>query len=414
MQGIDALREEFTSKYAVLSKKADSELHGLRNKASKLVESSNKRIVLIEEEGGKFSIVIDKESPVEDKYSQKIYEVVTETTGKIEIPTDVTFRNLNQFIKTSRDALSAQDETLIKYIKLLKKKKFKPMVKGLSRALGKLNGELIRLEKFISGDYGPNSQLENILDILDEISHLLDRYENKFDDISNKKDEVDGLQQKIDDILSQIEMIESHPDKQKFEVVYNKYKDAQREFDSEITNIKKALKKLMNKLSKGKSPSDTTLMREFITGPFICLINQGSMGSIDSMLSQVNESMGRAELSLKRDKREAAQEDIKKFQSGKLDELWDHAKKINEELNTIKKVVENHKFEKQLEELNKQHEMGIRDRNRLIEREQRDLDKIIKELDKNFLELIEQGISQNIEFKKDIELPSLPEWAKLL
>ena len=165
VQGIDDLREEFTNRYATLSKKADSELHGLRNKAKRLVENSNKRILLIEEEGGKFSEVIDKESPVEDKYSQKIYEVVIETTGKIEVPEDVTFRNLNLFVKTSRDALSAQDETLIKYVKLLKKKKFKPRVKSLSRALGKLNGELIRLEKFISGEYGPNSKLEDILNI---------------------------------------------------------------------------------------------------------------------------------------------------------------------------------------------------------------------------------------------------------
>lgn len=414
MQGLDDLREEFTNKYATLSKKANSELHGLRNKASKLIENSNKRILLIEEEGGKFSEIIDKESPVEDKYSQKIYEAVIETTGKIKVPEVVTFRNLNQFVKTSRDALSAQDVTLIKYVKLLKKKKFKPRVKALSRALGKLNGELIKLEKFISGEYGPNSQLENILDVLDGISQLLDKYEVKFDDISSKKDEVDKLQQKIDETQSQLDSVKSHPDKQQYELIYGKYKEAQREFDGEISNIKKALKKLVNKISKGKSPRDTSLMREFITNPFICLINQGSTGSIHGLLSEVNESMSRAELSLKKDKREAAQEDIAKFQSGKLVELWNYAKQINKELDDIKNVVESQKFDKQIEELHKQLEMGIRDRNRLIEREQRDLDKIIKELDKNFVELIDQGKMQNIEFKKEIELPSLPEWATLI
>lgn len=414
MQGIDDLREDFSNRYATLSKKADNDLHGLRNKAKKLIENSNKRILLIEEEGGKFSEVIDKESPVEDKYSQRIYEVVMETTGKIEIPEEVTFRKLNQFVKTSRDALSAQDETLIKYVKLLKKKKFKPRVKSLSRAFGKLNGELIRLESFISSDYGPNSQLENILDTLDEISRLLDQYEQKFEDISSKKDEVDQLQEKIDGTLSQIKLIEAHPDRLEYELIYGKYRDAQREFDTEITNIKKALKKLMNKMTKGKTTSDTTLIREFITDPFICLINQGSLGSINNLLSVVNESMNKAELSLKKDKREAAQEDINKFQSGKLDELWQQAKQINKELNAIKIVIENHKFDKQLEDLDKQHAMGTRDRNRLIEREQRDLGKIIKELDKNFLELIEQGKTQNIEFNKEIELPSLPEWATLI
>jgi hypothetical protein len=414
VQGIDDLREDFSNRYATLSKKADNDLHGLRNKAKKLIENSNKRILLIEEEGGKFSEVIDKESPVEDKYSQRIYEVVMETTGKIEIPEEVTFRKLNQFVKTSRDALSAQDETLIKYVKLLKKKKFKPRVKSLSRAFGKLNGELIRLESFISSDYGPNSQLENILDTLDEISRLLDQYEQKFEDISSKKDEVDQLQEKIDGTLSQIKLIEAHPDRLEYELIYGKYRDAQREFDTEITNIKKALKKLMNKMTKGKTTSDTTLIREFITDPFICLINQGSLGSINNLLSVVNESMNKAELSLKKDKREAAQEDINKFQSGKLDELWQQAKQINKELNAIKIVIENHKFDKQLEDLDKQHAMGTRDRNRLIEREQRDLGKIIKELDKNFLELIEQGKTQNIEFNKEIELPSLPEWATLI
>ncbi len=415
MKNLDVTIQELQKEKEQLQKIAEHQLSKIRNKAQKLLKAVEKRLDMIREDGEKFKVIITPETGTLDKYSHRIYEVIQQTLGDIVLPDNINHYTLQEYAENTRNALRSQDEILIKYVKLLKDKRYKPRVKALSRSLTKLNSDLEKLENFISGEYVPNADIENRINQIDELLNLISAYQKEFTIIVEKEAKIKEFDEKLSELRQEINKWENHEAKLKYQKAVENYKKLQKELNDNMSNIRKALRKYANTVSKGKNKKDVSLIKELVSDPMECLAKQQSVNIVSNLFNEINSLLDDAALKLKKDKREAAKSDIKKMLDGDLNRTWQNSRKTKEELDKTKSKLDDLNIEKQIEKLKSNLNGMIRDRNRVIERELRKIGEIQDSIEKIYSEFI-----QNID-KYDIDQPSesiildeLPKWANLI
>ena len=115
--------ENLKSYLEISEEKADKQLSKLRSNAEKKIRDTERRLTNVVEDSEHFKEIITPDTKAMDKYSQKIYDTISEIIETIAKPKKITLRKLNEYIEKTRAALIEQDKVLIKYIKLLKDKK---------------------------------------------------------------------------------------------------------------------------------------------------------------------------------------------------------------------------------------------------------------------------------------------------
>jgi hypothetical protein len=180
-------------------------------------------------------------------------------------------------------------------------------------------------------------------------------------------------------------------------------------------NIRKALRKYENNISKMKNKPDTTLLKEFLKDIADTLSTQSSIGGINSLLETVLAELDNAALKLKKDKREATKQDISNLLDGQLNIIWQEAKDNYNERENLAIELKELELETEENKLKTNLEAAKRDRNRIIEREIRDFEKI-KETTLKTLEDVNDKIQNSIDVNASLksELLSLPDWALLI
>ncbi|MCY3410879.1 MAG: hypothetical protein INQ03_04495 [Candidatus Heimdallarchaeota archaeon] len=400
--------EEYQLKFR---EEADNILKKERSKGKKLLQDTNKRLNVIKEDGDKFFEEITPDSGTQEKYSMRIHEVVHSTIDSIVIPERITKSSLELFAKGTRNALHKQDEILIKYVSLLKDQSYKRRVKSLSNSLKRLNSDLVKLEKFISEKYAPNSSIEELSELITDMLDLLERYNKKYLEIIDREEEVKQKDKEIKSLESELLILLNHEAKKQYEAAVEEFSKLQRDLDHNFSNIRKAIRKFVNLQSKAKNPIDTTLMKEIITDVATTIAHQGSIGAIMSILKQVDSQMEQSALKLKKDKREAARKDISVLMEGELEETWKKVKECHQSRVDKEKILVDLDLESKIEKQEASINAAKRDRNRIIERELRDLEQIEEELMKLNSELSKQDY---VTIDSQIELEQLPDWAIII
>ncbi|MCE7735828.1 MAG: hypothetical protein GPJ54_13185 [Candidatus Heimdallarchaeota archaeon] len=404
-------------KYSDLSKsKADLELGKLRSKAEKRINDTTKRLDIILDTVIRFKEDVEiVDASAMDKYSNKIYEEVTSTVKSINRPTKITLRTLEKYSEETRSSLLKQDQTLIKYTKLLKGAKYGKRVKSLSKALVKYNSDLTKLERFITSEYTPSAGIENIALIIDDVFDYFKRLDVVHNLILEKEEDIIAKDLEIEDIKVALNQIQNHPVKVELKNAKEALSALHRETESRFQNIRKAFRKYENNLSKMKNKPDTTLLKELLKDITITLANQGSLGGVSALLQAVAGELGNASLKLKRDRREATKADIDALLGGELNEIWNNSKANYQNWQVLENKLKEMELDIEETKISTNLEAAKRDRNRIIEREMRDFEKT-KESTIKTIEDIAEKIKSTIDPEANLvsELVNLPAWTILL
>lgn len=410
-QSLELLNEFFQ----LSSIAAQKELAKLRGKAEKKFKETYKRIEIVYETGKAFkeNVAIESSTAM-DKYSHKIFERIQETFNAASPPEKFNLHNLQRFSDDFRKELADQDEVLIKYVSLLKGSKYAKKVKQLSKSLQKMNKELTNFERFTNDDYAPQAEIENNELVIWDTIGAINNYTEKLEALDEFETSIIERDLEITTIKLEYDKVANHPKKVQFKDALRDFNTLQKQLEARFSNIRKALRKYENLIAKSKTKGDTTLLRKLIKDVTGCLADQSSVSGIDVLLRDLDFQLENTNLKLKRDKREAARKDIKELLNGGLKEIFDTAtmtRARRDHLATNLKELELDQLENRLRSsLN-----GLkRDRNRVLEREIRELEQIEGNIAK-FIDDVNSRISGlgSGEMIK-LELPGIPKWALLL
>ena len=294
-------------------KAADAELSKLRDKADKKIRNVEKRIQNLDEDSKEFEENIVEESNVMDKYSQKIFELLQNTIKNIKRPEKITLKSLTAYVESLRRGLTEQDKDLIKYVKLLKDRKYKGRVNSASKSLKSLNKDLSALEDFIKSEYGPASGIEEASNEIDILFTLLDTYGEHHTQLLTHEDEVKEKMGELEDHKEILNGLINHPTKREYEEAREIYESVQREIDYAFSNIRKVFRKYDKFTSKNRKQVDSALLSQLVTDAANALAHQGSVSSVENLLREIDSALEDTALNLARDKRETAKEDIERL-----------------------------------------------------------------------------------------------------
>lgn len=413
MNILDEFRGDLNKYRSVAESYADNQLSRLRSNAEKKIRDVQRRLDNLDEDSEEFRENITEDSNVMDKYSQKIYEQVQDTLDRIELSDNISLRTLNRYVESIRDALKEQDKILVKYIKLLKDRKYKGRVKSLDKSLNRLLKDLKALEEFIKTEYAPSAGVESSSGIILESLELIDEYEEHLEALISHEEEVLEKYEELDKVEKELNELKNHPTKSKYEAARETYKEVQRDVDYAFSNIRKVFRKYDKYVSKNDTSTDTKLLSDMVTDAASAMAHQASISGVESLLKEIKVALDDTALNLSRDKRENAKEDIEKFLSGKLQDYYDKSTKVVKRKEKLEKELEALDLDSKIETVERNLAAVKRDAKRIYRRNLRALMDTRDEIAKNLSELKPQleKISDD-EITLTVKLPDLPDWVQ--
>lgn len=413
MKEIKDYKAELEQYKTISEKYADEEMSKLRSKADKKIDDVEKRLSDVLEDGEEFKEIITPETKAMDKYSHKIYETMNETIGDLKRPEKIKLTTLNKYTNDFRKALEDQDKVLVKYVKLLKDRRYKGRVKSLDKSLKRMIKDLSSLENFIQNDYAPEADVETAAVLIDETIGQLDQYEDAYEKILEKKEKILEKDQEIIELKEKLEHMKNHPVKNDLKDAQEAYNETQRDIDHAFSNVRKAFRKYEKYLSKSRDNRDTTLLSNLVTDAASTLADASSIKPVRSLLNEMYEVLNDAALNLKKDKRENAKEDIEMFLNGKLNELYERSTQIVKKRDEAERKLKEMDLENKIKRNETTLAAAKRDRNRILRRELRALENIKDQINDN-IETITSKLrwmtGEEISFNASV--PELPSWAE--
>ncbi len=344
-----------------------------------------------------------------EKYSHKIYEAITEAVDDLDPPQTINYQSLERHAAKVQETMeNLTKQVFSKYIKLLDKK-YAKRVKALDKAYLKILKEVDALRKFLSSKYKPKSAIEEGVWIVDDIIELEERYLALVESILDHEQTVQELEQNIQSITQQINELRQHPLLKEFEAVKDEFSKLQKDLDIYLADIRKALRKYINKSSKAKEKIDLTLAKEIVTDAASAFAEQSSTSGLRSLFNQIDQLLETNEIEMKRDKKDAARVNLRKLLDADLDRLWNVARQTKMKRETIGLELEKLDLEGQIAKLENTLEGLKRDMQRVVERDLREAHKVADEIAK-LVERLEGITTQKIQ----VNLTPLPEFVTKL
>ena len=208
---LSELRSDLQNLFQIADDNASRELSKLRSNAEKKIRDVNRRLDNLGEASTEFEETITEDTNVMDKYSQNIYDKIQETIENIEQPSNISLRTLESYLNSIRQGLAEQDKILVKYIKLLKDRKYKGRVRSLDKSLMRLLKDLKGLEDFVKSDYAPSASVETTSITIEETMSLLDDFESNFQNLQSHEQEVLSKKVEVNRLGEELESLKSHP-----------------------------------------------------------------------------------------------------------------------------------------------------------------------------------------------------------
>ncbi len=328
----------------------------------------------------------EKSASVQEKYSQRMYESLMEILKKVQEPETITLKSLERYLESFDLLVEEMNEVFKKYVKLLDRS-FTAKVKALDKSFRHLFKEKEKLRKFLDKKYRPSSMIEGSIWEIDDILPLVEAYYNELDKITSLENDVMSKTKQMEEKEAEIQALESHEFKAEFERAHKIFLDYQRKFDDQLSDIRKALRKYINKKSKEKNSGDLSFMKEFVTDSATTLATASSLSGINSLLREIKELLETNKLELKKERKESALKRIDALLSGELEEIYKIAKDSYQKREENRRKLEELELEKKISKVRQVYEGLKRDRLRIIEREFREAFKIKNEIEKNIEQL---------------------------
>lgn len=342
------------------------------------------------------------DSPAIDKYSHKIYEAVTNVLADLNNPTAITLRSLEKYHDDIKNGLVSLDETFKKYIKLLDPT-FTKKVKTLNKSYLRVLKELKKFDDFIQKKYLPKSEIEKSVWIIDEVVESVHAVNKRIEIILSKEEEVNAKTDEISQMEVELANLKNHELRQKYATARQQFAAIQKELDDQLSDIRKALRKYINKQSKTKNAGDLSLMKDFVSDAATTLAEQKSLGSIIAILKTIDDLLENNKLELKKERKITARHNIKVLLDGKLDEMWKVAQQSYDARISLEKQLEELELDKMIAKVEDSQFAAKRDQKRLIEREYREAMNYVDEIIKN-----QRDIEELLQVKFTEQLSEIP------
>ncbi|RMG31670.1 MAG: hypothetical protein D6732_14490 [Methanobacteriota archaeon] len=393
-----------------IEKEAGNELSKERRKlGDKFLKNIEKHLNDMMEIAEEFRVpnVESNDTSAVEKYSHKIYEGVVETLKQLDPPEKITLQSVNRYLDTIQKELENLTKNVFsKYIKLLDRK-YGKRVKSLDKAYLRIFKDLEETRKFLVNKYNPKASIEEGLWILDDILDLEKRYLQVIEELKMEEQTINKLQNQIDSIMKEIAELENSPLFHKKKTVDEAFSQMQKELDNYLTEIRKALRKFINKSSKSKDKIDVSLAKEIVTDAASAFAKQSSVTGLKTIFSDIMNLLESNEIEMKRDKKNTAIDNLKELLDGKLEEIWEKSRKLMEDKTGIAKEIEEKDIEGKIAKLTNTLEGAKRDMQRIVERKLREAEKIQDEI-KKLTEKLEMNTGHHLK----TSLPPLPEFVE--
>lgn len=380
-------KSELIAELENLRKEGELEAEGALSKLRKKAENQNKKMEkaldALRANVNEFNVpnFVEDEASVQEKYSFRFFENMMKILDSIQTPENITLKTLERYEESVKEAFVKIDEVSRKYVKLLDRS-FQSRMRSLDRSYRRAIQELGKYDKFVKRKYAPDADIEGIVWIIDDIMDLIPRYYDLLDEIDDYQEDVEDKTKELDKLKEELEKIEGHPKQKEYNEVLEEYHVIQKKLDEYLSDVRKALRKYINKMSKQKNSGDLSLMKDIVSDVASTIANQASMNGIKSMLSEINQLLENNDLELKRERKEAAKDSINKLLEGELDEIAKNTKSVYERRFALKEELEKLDLEGQIAKMKDQILAVNRDRIRIIEREVREAKAVRQELDK--------------------------------
>ena len=346
----------------------------------------------------------EKKASVQEKYSQRMYNNLIEVIEKVQKPEVITLRALDNYIDEIDELIMDLNDIFRKYVKLLDRT-FTAKVRTLDKSFRFLFKEKEKLRKFVDKKYRPKSHIEGSIWEIDDIVPLIEDFYSEIEKITSLEEDVKSKTEQMDAQMVEIDKLRNHELKKVYEDVQKEFSDYQRKFDEQLSDIRKALRKYINKKSKEKNSGDLSFMKEFVSDSATTLATSSSLSNVTSLLNEIKTLLETNQLELKKDRKESALKSIENLLGGELEELYKVAKKSYDLRNETKQKLDDLGLDKQISKLEQVYEGLKRDRLRLVEREIREAHKLENEIKKNLKQLNERYMI-SVETKLD-DIPKL-------
>jgi hypothetical protein len=324
---------------------------------------------------------IEEEASVQEKYSQRFYDNLTNIIDSVKPPEQITLRTLETYLDTLKEMFQQIDEVSRKYVKLFDRQ-FQSRVKAIDRSYRRLIKEVSKFSKFVEKDYAPQADKESLVWYIDDLRDLTLKYYNLIDQIKTHEPEIISKSGEIIELQKKLDELENHPKRDEYQTVIQEYSKTQKKLDDYLSDVRKALRKYINIKSKSKDNIDLSLMKELVSDAAGTIAEQNNTGAISQLLREINNLLENNELELKRERKDAAKESITKLLEGELNEIWKETRSFYQKKISLKEELDKLDLDSEIHRIINKIDASNRDRLRIIEREIREAENIKKEIEK--------------------------------
>jgi len=312
----------------------------------------------------------------ESRSSQNIYEKMTEMVDEFEIPQTITYRSAEEFLKSLEKFLSRVLTLGSRFIRNLKKNKYRTRVFILQRALTRLQKNYQELEKFLNEK---TVLLQEVDDTSDDIDALIRKVQERekikkeiFEEkaiITQHEKKIQALNEQLATITSGTVLEELDDIKKQEQIIGNKIKLA-------LSGLDKPLRKLISRAQDGKvmvPPGLIDLATQLRENTFVALEKMESgHPQLSQLMEILLEAVEKDKLKLKSSMQNKTKALTKEIIQGKIKEQHDELLQLAAKKRDIEAKIDQLGLRVKLEEIGSKHD-AVEKEKQIVERRLNDL-----------------------------------------
>ena len=347
----------------------------------------------------------DKSATAQQKYGQRLYLTSSEVLEDFSEIEEITLFSLEEHLSNLKETIQKLDTAFKKYIRPMDKS-FENRVKTLNKSFTRILKVYYNFEKFIEKKYKPKANIESSLYDIKKLDDLIENYYKCLDIFYSKEDEYLLKTKRIEELAITLKKLENHEVKQKFEEHALNYQNLQKSFESELSDIRKAIRKHINSITKQKKNKiDVSFMKQIVSDATTTLALQKNTSQVKSLLQEIKIELENRSLGMKRERANSAMELLKEMLAGGIDKRWERITQAFIAKQEAKQALNELNLEQKINRVNQSISGEERDKKRIVEKEQRELQRLKEEINK--------GI-KNLKDNYSIEIDTMLEELRLL
>ncbi len=381
-----------------------SNMSSYRNSAAKQLRSIKDKIEEVKSAAHRFDYSDIKDPDVYQNYATTIYNQINEIFDEFATPEEITYKNLEDFLTSTKNKITTCMNMLSKYLAWLKRdRSYKDKVRSLDRTLSRLKEEVQNFENKTMISYSGIVKYEKVLDDIERLTHLVERNHELDEEIESHADAIGKITKEIDKNQEALSELENHPG---FVQLQNNRKELER-IEITISNKLSEIKKLSSKVLRASDNRrieidnyDKEVLKSMIKDPLTAFVKEpeGYRG-IKSTLNALKEISSDPAIQMKKEKLQRAYENIDEIQNDELLEYQKNAKFLIKQSEAIEDKFQDMQLDLKMKKFKQEIDNLKIDRNRItlsLRREKKDIEEEIQTLNKSVEEHTEEFTKRSI------------------